>query len=394
MAEAVRSPPPSVAFASPAGDTDQETVKICYQAVDSGGGIGEVRLFHNGKLVVSDGYYRDLVRVPAEKFHLMAMNGPAIHEQMRSVAQNDGGQPMSLSTHEKGSLFSDCKEITTVPGDNELAVTAFNKANSVQSTRQSLRFRSSKSAEPAHLYIVSIGINKFKEKSINLKYATKNATDVQQRLRRQAASIYSPDNIHHELLLNDTADKATILKKINSLADRIRPGDGFVLFVAGHGVLLQNQYYLLTSNYNGALSDSNSLSSNELIDISKKIKSLNQLFIFDTCHAGGIDSIVDSLYEARMSLLARKMGVTLFTANGSVQEALDGYQGNGLFTHALLDGLNNNMQADQNNDQGISLGELGRYARQSATTLAEKIGFQQTPLIFQYGRDSLLYRFQ
>ena len=41
--------------------------------------------------------------------------------------------------------------------------------------------------------------------------------------------------------------------------------------------------------------------------MSKKIKSLNQLLIFDTCHAGGVDWIVSGLYDARMSILARQM---------------------------------------------------------------------------------------
>ena len=31
----------------------------------------------------------------------------------------------------------------------------------------------------------------------------------------------------------------------------IKPQDSFILFVAGHGVLLQNQYYMLTHDYDG-----------------------------------------------------------------------------------------------------------------------------------------------
>jgi hypothetical protein len=43
--------------------------------------------------------------------------------------------------------------------------------------------------------------------------------------------------------------------------------------------------------------------------MSKKIKSLSQLFIFDTCHAGGVDNIISGLYDTRMVNLARKMGL-------------------------------------------------------------------------------------
>jgi len=42
------------------------------------------------------------------------------------------------------------------------------------------------------------------------------------------------------------------------------------------------------------------------------------------------------------------------------EAAMDGYQGNGLFTYTLLDGLNNNKGADTNSDAKVSLVELGR----------------------------------
>lgn len=394
MSLAVKNPPPQVGFATIPSDTDGAKIKVCYQASSTGGGIGEIRLFHNGKLIVSDGYYREMVRSPSEKMHLMAMNGAAIHEQMRSIAMSETGNPMPISSHEKGASFTDCKEIDTVSGENEIAITAFNKGNTVQSPVQTIHFRSTRTPAPPHLYILSIGANKYKEKAVNLKYAAKDATDIQLKLSRQAATVYATAAIHQELLVNEKANKSNILKKINELSAIIKPEDGFILFVAGHGILLQNQSYVLTSDYDGMLSDANTISSNEIVDISKKIKSLNQLFIFDSCQAGGIDAIVSSLFEARMFVLAKKMGLPLFTSTNSVQEALDGHKGNGLFTHALLDGLSNKQEADSNNDRTISVSELGNYAKQTTTALSKKLGYQQTPLIINNGKNTPLYIIQ
>ncbi len=394
MTEAVKSPPPTVNFATLPNDTDGAKIKVCYQASSTGGGIGEVRLFHNGKLIVSDGYYRDMVRSPSEKLHLMAMNGAAIHEQMRSVARTTAGNPMPISSHEKGASFTDCKEIDTVAGENKIAITAFNKGNTVQSPLHTIEFRSTKAPDAPHLYILSIGASKYKDKGVNLKYAAKDATDIQLKLHRQAATVYPPGNIHQELLVNDKANKANIQKKINELSSVIKPEDGFILFTSGHGILLQSQYYMLTSDYDGTLSDANTMSSNEIVDICKKIQSLNQLFIFDSCQAGGIDAIVDSLFEARMSVLAKKMGLPLFTSISSVQEALDGYKGNGLFTHTLLDGLSNKQEADSNSDRTVSLSELGNFAKQTTIVLSKKLGYQQTPLIINNGKDNPLYNLQ
>ncbi len=394
MSLAVKNPPPSVGFATIPNNTDAAKIKVCYQASTTGGGIGEVRLFHNGKLIVSDGYYRDMVRSPSEKLHLMAMNGAAIHEQMRSLAISEIGKPIPIDSHEKGASFTDCKEIDTVSGENEISITAFNKNNTVQSPVQTFGFRSTKTADAPHLYILSIGSNKYKDKAVNLKYAAKDAADIQLKLSHQAATIYPAGNIHQELLVNEKARKSDILKKINELSAIIKPEDGFILFIAGHGILLQSQYYILTSDYDGTLSDASTISSNELVDTAKKIKSLNQLFIFDSCQDGGIDAIVSSLFEARMSVLARKMGLPLFTSTSSVQEALDGYKGNGLLTYTLLDGLSNKQEADSNNDRTISVSELGNYAKQTTAALAKKIGSQQTTLVIINSKDRPFYKMQ
>ncbi|HTF99246.1 MAG TPA: caspase family protein, partial [Nitrospirota bacterium] len=232
----------------------------------------------------------------------------------------------------------------------------------------------------------------YKDGSVTLKYAAKDASDIEQRLLKQSATVYKPQNIHYELLTDNKATKENIINKISELSRIIKPQDGFILFVAGHGVLLQNQYYMLTHDYDGSVNDISMISSNEIVEMSKKIKSLSQLFIFDTCHAGGVDTIVSGLYDARMSVLAKKMGLHIYASANSIQEAQDGYQGNGLFTYTLLDGLGNKKEADRNNDNAVSLVELGDYARQATTDISKKNGNAQTPLIINFGKDSPLYR--
>jgi uncharacterized caspase-like protein len=148
---------------------------------------------------------------------------------------------------------------------------------------------------------------------------------------------------------------------------------------------------MLTHDYNGTIAPNSMISSNEIIEMSKKIKSLSQLLIFDTCHAGGVDAIVSGLYDARMSVLAKKMGLHIYASANSLQEALDGHKGNGLFTSTLLDGLNNNRTADKNNDKKVSLVELGEYSKQTTTDISKKVGHNQTPLIINFGKDNPVY---
>jgi hypothetical protein len=104
-----------------------------------------------------------------------------------------------------------------------------------------------------------------------------------------------------------------------------------------------------------------------------------------------MDAIVSGLYDARMSVLAKKMGLHIYASASSVQEALDGYEGNGLFSHTLIEGLNNNKQADRNNDGKVSLVELGEYAKTKTTDISKGLGHTQTPFIINFGKDNPLY---
>jgi WD40 repeat protein len=394
MQDAIKSPPPILEFTSKISDADQSKVKVCYQVKSSGGGIGEVRLFHNGKLIQSDGYYKDVARSTSDKNQLAALNSKAIYEDMRSVSVKGKVDSVFISGKSKGDIFEDCKEIDTVAGENEVSVTAFNSSNTVQSYMKTVSFNSKLKPEEPHLYILSIGIDQYKDSNVNLKYAVKDARDIEEKIKVQAATLCNPRNIHYELLTDRESTKANITSKINELTGKVKPQDSFILFVAGHGVLLQNQYYLLTHDYDGNISENSVISSNEIVEMSKKIKSLSQLFIFDTCHAGGVDTIISGLYDARMSVLAKKMGLHIYASASDKQAAMDGYKGNGLFTYTLLDGLNNNGQADKNKDGKVSIVGLGEYSKKMTTSISKQIGYEQTPLIINFGKDSPIYKLQ
>ena len=391
MKDAIKSPPPVVEISSLPSTTNDPKVKVCYQAKSTGGGIGEVRLFHNGKLIESDGYYKEAAKSVVERTQLAKLDSTTIYEDMRSVKIKGIGEISPITSKTKGELFEGCKEVDAISGENEISIIAFNKDNTVQGYMQTAKFNSTIKPEEPHLYILSIGIDQYKDNTINLKYAVKDSKDIKERILKQAETLYKPQNIHHVILKDIEAAKSNIIGKISELSKKIKPTDSFILFVAGHGILLQNQYYMLTNEYDGNVNEGTMISSNEIVEISKKIKSLSQLFIFDTCHAGGVDYIVSGLYDARMSVLAKKMGLHIYASANSKEQAMDGYQGNGLFTYTLLDGLNNNKNADKNKDNKISLTELGEYSKTTTTDISKKIGHAQTPLIINFGKDNAVY---
>lgn len=394
-AEALKAPPPDVMITSLATESKNAREKACYKIVATGGGIGEVRLFQNGKLIRSDGMYRESSsRKADEQIRLTNMNSAAIYNEMRGlkvVMKPDSGIEIKSI---KPDPFEECVEFDTIPGENEISIAAFNAQNTVQSFMASQSLKVNRPSEQAHLYILAVGIDKYKaqDSAANLKFAAKDARDFLEKMTNKAATVYPPQFIHVSSLRDAEATKEGILEAVRKLAVRVKPWDSFILFVASHGILENNQYHIITSSFDGTFSKTHMISSNEIIDISKQIKAFSQLFIFDTCHAGGVDSIVSGLYDARMTVLAKKMGLHIYASAGSLQEAIDGYQGNGLYTHTLLKGLENSGDVDKEREGKVTAKKLGVYSKEKTIEISTKLGHPQTPYIINFGRDTELIR--
>jgi len=215
MKDARKSPPPAIEFTSQSAGSNEQKAKVCYQIKNSGGGIGEVRLFHNGKLIQSDGYYREVAKSPIDNIQLASFNSKAIYEDMRSISLKGPVNNIPISTRPKGDIFESCQEIDAVPGDNQISVTAFNGNNTVQSNMKTINFNSTAKSNPPHLYILSIGIDQYQENAVNLKYAVKDAKDLEEKLKAQSATLYEPGNIHYTLLTDKRPRK--IILQIRSV---------------------------------------------------------------------------------------------------------------------------------------------------------------------------------
>jgi hypothetical protein len=395
LEEALKNPPPSVEFVNLPAESAERRVTIKYRITNTGGGIGEVRLFHNGKLIQSDGFYRQAKTVPANMAAtLSAYNSRVIKDDLRSIAlvsrKND--RLSLLESPPKGDVYEGTVTVDAVAGENDIGLAAFNKSHSVQSILKTATFNSTLKAEDPHLYVLSVGIDEYRARGNNLRYAVKDAESIAEKLQVQSMTQYKPENVHITVIKNGDATKENILNRINALSRSIKPNDVFMLFIASHGVLQSGLYSIVTHDYNGSLSADNLINSNEIMEISKNVKALTQIFILDTCHAGGLDNFVSGLYDARMTVLARNMGLHMFASASSTQEAMDGYKGrNGMFTYTLVEGLNNNRNADTDRDSRVGVYELGSYAKEQTMKYSQEAGHTQTPVINNFGKDISVY---
>jgi len=207
-----------------------------------------VRLFHNGKLVQSDGFYRQAKAVPAGTGNLRAYNTRAIKEDLRSVEVRSRAEkkPSLIDSRPKPDIYEGACIIDPVPGLNEVGLAAFNRNNTVQSILKSTRFKSERKAETYHVYILAIGIDEYVSAKDNLKYAVKDADDISRQLVRQFATRYKNDKhasyIHLKTLRNGEAVKSNIMKTVSDLSGLSGRTMSLFFFIASHGVMQSGLY--------------------------------------------------------------------------------------------------------------------------------------------------------
>ncbi|MBM4273477.1 MAG: hypothetical protein FJ134_03320 [Deltaproteobacteria bacterium] len=387
LTEALQHPPPKVEILAPQEGQEvsarEVTVKVKVQ--DTGGQIGDIRLLHNGKLVESLGVYRlareegpaavDLARA-GEADHGIGRRGVAL----RRVTIDPKAVQSTPFQPQQGAVTKEYR-VTLVSGENTLTACAFNGPNTVMSEMVSVRVACRAPARPPELYVLAVGLNTFAQAGLpHLKFAVKDARDLADLLGQAGKPLYH--KIHLKVLLEEEATKANILQAAQEMGRQMWPEDVLVVNVATHGRADGYRYYLFTHAPPGADASQGVLTSPELMELSKACRALKQVWFLDTCQAGGIKGAMTPLYDGRVSVLAKSLGMHVLAGAGSEQAARDDYQGNGLFTHFLLKGLRG--AADANQDGRIQVQELGAYLNRM---VGEASRGDQVPFIRTFGED-------
>ncbi|MBE7423114.1 MAG: PD40 domain-containing protein [Zoogloeaceae bacterium] len=380
---AVRRPPPRVAVAVQP-DADGR-VRLKLEANDAGGGVGALRVYHNGKLVASDDSPRTAPQGASPR--PAAQSAEAIRGLLAAEARRT--RPAAPEPQRLKEV-----DIRLAPGENRVWVTGMNADGSLRS-RPVMVGLPHRPEQPARVFVLALGVDRYRNaRDIpTLRYAVKDARAFSREMRERLAKVFPQQPVEVHYLENDKATLANLQATLERLQGEMRPGDVFVWFIASHGLLDDN------SAYNVVLHDADLdqpgrgvLPADRLLEWLKRLPALDQMIVIDTCHAGGLDGTVRGLYDARFGVLARSMGLHILASASATEEAIDGYKGNGLFTHSMLRAMGD-PGSDSNADGRLSATELGRYARTLTRQIAKEMRFSQNPLAFHFGRDMVIAEF-
>ncbi|BBO84858.1 hypothetical protein DSCO28_54240 [Desulfosarcina ovata subsp. sediminis] len=231
------------------------------------------------------------------------------------------------------------------------------------------------------LYLLTVGISHYPNlPSVwQLDYAHSDAQAIAKTLKGQEGKIFSKVAISQ--LLNENATKGAITRSIKEL-NAAQKEDVTIIYLAGHGIQDKNsQFQFLTSTYNMSSPHNNSLSWETLKGCVRQLKG-RVILLLDACHSG---RVVDR-YAAPNDDLAEFLfakdrgGIMVFSASKGRQNSIESNEfgsGFGIFTYALVKGLNGNEEGIDKDFNGfIEFSELIDYVKNYVTVETKGL---QTP---------------
>ena len=285
------------------------------------------------------------------------------------------------------------RQLALDPGDNKITIVAYNASNLLvsQPTEVSVRYSGSDSQSQPRLYILAVGINAYADHGFAppgssqifafppLTLAVKDATAFGEEMKRAASGLYR--EVKLVTLLDEQATRTNLNAAIDKLADQIEARDTFVLFVAAHGKSEAGRFYLIPQDYDGG-SDPAALAQRAVDQfmlqdwLANRIKAKKALLLLDTCESGALVSgylhsrTDQPTSDAALGRLHEATGRPVLTAAAEGSPAFEGYEGHGVFTWSLLDGLH---RGDRNGNGTIELSELVAYVQDMVPKIAARL---------------------
>lgn len=327
-------------------------VTLKYRVCDAGGGIGQ---------------------------RVLRLNGMTV-----GLAQGD--RALKLKSGPQGeNCLEEERLISLQPGENRVAITVFNKSGQIESLAVELKLALhgglAAGAKPA-LHVLALAVEKYRDGDLRLTYPKKDAEGLVAQLKAAAGSLYGEVRVH--TLFDDAVRRGQIAQAFDTLAQTVKPGDVFVLYLAGHGVTDRDDgnYYFLPVDFRytdaGAVKKQ-ALSNAFFQENLAKIRAGKSLVLLDTCNSGSFQAVKTRGVEEKtaMARLVKATGRATLMASSNSQVALEGYQGHGVFTWTLLEGLKGKAAG---RDRQITVGSLADYVSETLPELTYKqFGYEQVP---------------
>jgi len=318
-----------------------------------GGGIDEIRLFQNGKVVAKDSrsltVKRDAIKKVSENFNVSLLEGENVFRAVAFSKDRTESRPYELTIN----LVAPAKDAT--------------------------------------LHLVVVGINQYMNSDLNLNYAVPDAKGIVDYFQKKGSNLFRAVNVIQ--LYDAEATRENILKTFQTLKEKAQPQDLVIFYFAGHGDNRAEQWYFIPHEVTQPeLTEEISvkgISSDTISEELRQVRSLKVLLLLDSCKSGTALASFRG-YEDRkaMSQLARSSGVHIIASTTPSQNAVEVSDlGHGVFTYLLLKGLSGEA-ASKSAGSTVSVYGLISYINAQLPVISQKYrAGAQYPVVKSNGMD-------
>lgn len=338
--------------------TQAQTMPVNIEIYDGGGGVKELNIFHNDKLIIHD---------------------------------------TTIVTKGEGEKVVKSYELEMTNGVNEFRVKVINHYK-VESRADVFKLHyKGPIIATSSLYILTVGINKYQNSQYDLNYAQPDAKAFIDKVVEKNKGIYKA--IHPVEIYDKDATRANIIKGFKDISRKAKAEDVFVFFYAGHGSMnleKEDSFYLVPTDVTKLYGDSEQLAAKAISDEELKknltlVKAQKQIVLMDACHSGAALANMKvrggGSDEKAIVTLARSSGTVWMASSGTKQFATEfEVLQHGTFTYTLLEALDG--KADLGNDGQVTVSEIKLYMDDRVPALTEQYGGSaQYPTFYLTGND-------
>jgi WD40 repeat protein len=315
---------------------------------------------------------------------------------------------ISIRSKKVNSIDQDI-EVTLANGNNKIQVSCLN-TQGAESLKETFSIQNNGHVVKPEVYIVVVGVSKYRDSMYNLQYAAKDAIDVAALYKGKTSLSGKYGDIH----ILEAVDEKAVRQKIRearSFFMKSKADDLAILFVAGHGIVDDKlNYYFATHDIDFTNPQAKGFPYEELYNLLDGIPALQKLFLMDTCFSGEIEKSetelvvtdartarslggqvkVRAFIDKRGLKAKQRMGernlkiqedifadlrrgtgtVVISSSSGDEYSFESGRWNNGVFTYCLLKGLEENA-ADRDNDRRVLVYELQDYVLEQVPILTK-----------------------
>ena len=301
-------------------------------------------------------------------------------------------------------------EVPVENGENTIRITGTNEFGYLtERSVTALARKTEKIANKGKLYVAVIGVDKYPfltdacaGRACDLRYPVDDATEFLKVIAQKSAPLFS--SMETLVLVNREAldeapdsgkevfrvasadsilepDSDTIDDQLADFLDRPGENDTTIIFVAGHGINIDEDYYFIPTD--GRKQDAERWKRSSLVDWSDIQKSVERakgmrFMLLDTCHAA-------NAFNPRLEKDAQDARIVVFSATAANNTAAELPElGHGVFTYSVLEGLRGKAKTS---DGGVTLFGLADYISREVMRLTAA---KQKPFYYVGGVENIV----